>query len=395
MTKANRPTNLLGGERITTVEQILEKNKTKYYTFAQPPNELALGSGEKLGPITLAYETYGELNLQKSNAILVLHALSGDAHAARFYEGDPNPGWWDNFIGPGKGLDTDKYFVICSNVIGGCKGSTGPSSINPKTCKQYGTDFPIVTIGDIVNAQRHLMDHLGIEKLLTVIGGSMGGMQVLQWMVAYPDRIRSAIPIATTMKHTPQQIAFNEVGRQSVMADPNWKKGHYYGSAIPSKGLALARMIGHITYMSDISMAEKFGRRVKPYKEPHKFAAEFEVEGYLRYRGDNFVKRFDANSYLYITKAVDYFNILNGHILANIFKGLKAKVLVIAFKLDWLYPAYQSQEIVKACKLAGVDASYCEINSTYGHDAFLLEVEEESHLIRNFLNTVSNGKNGD
>jgi len=296
-------------------------------------------------------------------------------------------------IGPGKGLDTNKYFVICSNVIGGCKGSTGPSSINPKTGQPYGLDFPIVTIGDMVNAQRHLIEHLGIDKLLTVIGGSMGGMQALQWMVAYPDRIRSAIPIATTMKHTPQQIAFNEVGRQAILADPNWKKGRYYGSAIPAKGLAVARMIGHITYMSDVSMAAKFGRRFRANKEPYKFGAEFEVEGYLRYRGDNFVKRFDANSYLYITKAIDYFNILNGKRLGDIFNGVKAKVLVIAFKSDWLYPAYQSQEIVKACKLAGVDTTYCEINSTYGHDAFLLEIEEEADLIKHFLNTVSNGNN--
>ena len=369
----------------------MENTETKYFTFAQPPDELTLESGEKLGPITLAYETYGELNQQKSNAVLVVHALSGDAHVARLHEGDPNPGWWDNMVGPGKGLDTNKYFAICSNVIGGCKGSTGPSSINPKTGQTYGLDFPIITIGDMVNAQRHLIDHLGIEKLLTVIGGSMGGMEVLQWMVAYPDRVRSAIPIATTMKHTPQQIAFNEVGRQAIMADSNWKRGHYYGGAVPAKGLAVARMIGHITYMSDASMVEKFGRRVRADREPFKFAAEFEVEGYLRYRGDNFVKRFDANSYLYITKAIDYFNLLNGHSLSDIFKGLKAKVLVIAFKSDWLYPAYQSQEIVKALKLAGVDASYCEINSSYGHDAFLLEIEEETHLIKHFLSTVTNG----
>ena len=246
----------------------------------------------------------------------------------------------------------------------------------------------------MVNAQARLIDHLGIEKLLAVIGGSMGGMQVLQWMVSYPERIRSAIPIATTMKHTPQQIAFNEVGRQAIMADPDWKNGHYYGSVVPAKGLAVARMIGHITYMSDASMAEKFGRRVREDKEPFKFGAEFEVEGYLRYRGDNFVKRFDANSYLYITKAIDYFNILNGNNIATIFKGLKAKVLVISFKSDWLYPSYQSQEIVKACKLAGVDTTYCEINSTYGHDAFLLETEQETQLIKHFLNTVSNGHNG-
>ena len=380
-------------EKFTAVNMSLENTETKYFTFGHPPDELILDSGEKLGPTTLVYETYGELNKQKSNSVLVLHALSGDAHAAGFRKGDVAPGWWDSFIGPGKGLDTSKYFVVCSNIIGGCKGSTGPSSTNPKTGQPYGLDFPIITIGDMVNSQKHLIDHLGIDKLLTVIGGSMGGMQVLQWMVAYPERIRSAIPIATTMKHTPQQIAFNEVGRQAIMADSNWKKGRYYGSAIPAKGLSVARMIGHVTYMSDVSMAEKFGRKFKTNKEPYKFGAEFEVEGYLHYRGDNFVKRFDANSYLYITKAIDYFNILNGKRLADIFKGLKAKVLVIAFKSDWLYPAYQSQEIVKACKLAGVDATYCEIYSTYGHDAFLLEIEEEGDLITHFLNTVSNGNN--
>ena len=364
---------------------------TEYFTFAHPPNKLNLESGESLGPVTLAYETYGKLNEQNSNAILVVHALSGDAHAAGFHEGDEKPGWWDVMIGPGKGLDTEKYFVICSNVIGGCKGSTGPSSINLDTKQPYGLDFPIMTIGDMVNAQRHLIDQLEIKKLLCVVGGSMGGMQVLQWMISYPDRIRSAIPIATAMKHSPQQIAFDEVGRQAIMADPNWNKGRYYGRSPPAKGLAVARMIGHITYMSDISMTEKFGRRFKADKELFKFSPEFEVEGYLKYRGDNFVKRFDANSYLYITKAIDYFNILNGKNIHEVFKGLKAKVLVIAFKSDWLYPAYQSLEIVKACKLAGVDATYCEINSTYGHDAFLLEVDEETHMIKHFLKTVSNG----
>jgi homoserine O-acetyltransferase len=373
----------------------LENVETKKFTFAKPPQDLNLESGEKLGPVSIAYETYGELNATKSNAVLVLHALSGDAHAAGYRKGESTAGWWNNMIGPGKGLDTQKYFVICSNVIGGCQGSTGPSSLNPKTGKPYGVDFPLVTIGDMVNAQRYLVDNLEIGKLLAVVGGSMGGMQVQQWMVAYPERIRSAIPIATALKHTPQQIAFNEVGRQAVMADPNWRRGNYYGSTVPAKGLAVARMIGHITYMSDSSMAEKFGRRFKADKEPFKFAADFEVEGYLQYRGDKFVKRFDANSYLYITKAIDYFNILNGHNLNDIFKGLRAKVMIIAFKSDWLYPSYQSQEIVKALKLAGVDASYCEIDSTYGHDAFLLEEEEETHLIQHFLQTVSNGKNGD
>ncbi|MDQ1279882.1 MAG: homoserine O-acetyltransferase/O-succinyltransferase [Thermoproteota archaeon] len=363
--------------------------ETKYFSFSNPLNEFFLESGEKFGPITLAYETYGELNEEKSNAILVLHALSGDAHVAGFHKGENDPGWWDAMVGPGKGLDTEKYFVICSNILGGCKGSTGPSSINPRTNKQYGLDFPIITVKDIVNAQCHLINHLGIHKLLTVIGGSMGGMQVLQWAVSYPDRICSAIPIATALKHEPQQIAFNEVGRQAIMADPNWEMGNYYGHSVPAKGLSVARMIGHITYMSDISMGEKFGRNVKANKEQFKFSPEFEVEGYLKYRGDNFVKRFDANSYLYITKAIDRFDLLNGKKLGDVFKALKAKILVIAFKSDWLYPAYQSLEIVKACKLAGVDSSYCEISSTYGHDAFLLEIEEESQLIRDFLKTVS------
>jgi len=365
--------------------------ETNYYTFNNP-TELILESGEKLEPITLAYEAYGKLNQQKSNAILVLHALSGDAHAAGLHIGDKHPGWWDAIIGPGKALDTTKYFVLCSNVLGGCKGSTGPESTNPKTGKPYGTDFPIITIQDMVNAQRRLIDHLEIDKLLTVVGGSMGGMQVLQWMVSYPDKILSAIPIATTMKHSPQQIAFNEVGRQAIMADNKWNSGDYYGRSSPDRGLAVARMVGHITYMSDVSMAEKFGRRRKNYGRPFKFGTDFEIEGYLRYRGNNFVKRFDANSYLYITKAIDYFNILNGKMISKIFKGLKAKVLVVAFKSDWLYPAYQSREIVKACKLAGIDTTYCEINSTYGHDAFLLEVKEETHLIKHFLRTVSNGQ---
>ncbi|MFH0749003.1 MAG: homoserine O-acetyltransferase [Candidatus Bathyarchaeota archaeon] len=365
--------------------------ETQYFTFAGPPKELLLDSGEKLGPITLAYEAYGSLNPQKSNAILVLHALSGDAHAAGFHHGEQDPGWWDAMIGPGKALDTEKYFVICSNVIGGCRGSTGPSSINPQTNKPYSLDFPTITIRDMVAAQRYLIKHLKIENLLAVVGGSMGGMQVLQWMVSYPNLIKSAIPIATTMKHSPQQIAFNEVGRQAIMADQNWEEGNYYGRTLPDKGLAVARMIGHITYMSDTSMATKFGRRLKADRQLLKFSQDFEVEGYLRYRGDHFVKRFDANSYLYITEAIDHFNILHEKSIHDVFRGLQAKVLVIAFKSDWLYPIYQSQELVRACKLSGVDASYCEINSTYGHDAFLLEVDEETHLFKHFLKTVFNG----
>ena len=362
--------------------------ETKELSFASPPDELLLDSGEKLGPVTLAYETYGTLNDNKSNAILVMHALSGDAHAAGLHAGEQNPGWWDDMIGPGKGLDTNKYFVICSNVIGGCKGSTGPSSIDPRTEKPYALSFPSITIKDMVEAQRRLIDHLNIKKLLSVVGGSMGGMQALQWVVSYPDRMRSAVPIATTLKHAPQQIAFDEVGRQAVMADVNWRDGDYYGRPLPARGLAVARMVGHITYMSDASMAEKFGRQQKSNEQPSKFGADFEVEGYLRYRGDNFVKRFDANSYLYITKAMDRFDLLASKKLSEVFKGVKAKILLIAFKSDWLYPTYQSQEILKACKLSGVDATFVEVNSTYGHDAFLLEVNEETHLLKHFLEGV-------
>ena len=370
--------------------------ETKYFHFALPPEGFTLESGEKLGPITVAYETYGKLNDQRSNAILALHALSGDAHAAGFHEGDEKPGWWDDMIGPGKAFDTNKYFVICSNVLGGCKGTTGPSSVNPKTGKQFGLDFPIISISDMVNVQKHLIDHFGIDQLLSVAGGSMGGMQALEWLTAYPDKLRSAIVIATAVKHSPQQIAFHEVGRQAIMADPHWKDGHYYGGHHPAKGLAVARMIGHITYMSEISMGEKFGRRPGDEK-PHKFSAGSEVEDYLYNRGNHFVKRFDANSYLYITRAIDSFDVSRGKNLYEVFKGIKAKVLVLAFKSDWLYPASQSLEIVRACKSAGIDTTYCEIDSTYGHDAFLLEVEEETHLVKYFLQKVflENGVKGD
>jgi homoserine O-acetyltransferase/O-succinyltransferase len=370
---------------MTAHEKGLGIVETQYYTFAEPSDELILESGEKLGPITLAYETYGKLNAAKSNAVLILHALTGDAHAAGFHRGDKNPGWWDNMIGPGKGFDTNEYFVICSNVIGGCRGSTGPSSVNPKTGRPYGLDFPVVTIRDMVNAQVRLIDSMGIGKLLSVAGGSMGGMQVLEWAVSHPHRIRSAIPMATTAVHSPQQIAFNEVGRQAIMADPNWNDGNYYGRRLPVKGMSVARMVGHITYMSDESMSEKFGRRFKEIKQAFKFSPEFEVEGYLQYRGDNFIKRFDPNSYLYVTKAIDYFDLSNGHGLHNLLKGLRVRFLIIAFKSDWLYPAYQSQEIARACKRAGVEAVYLELNSTYGHDAFLVEVDEQTHLVTHFL----------
>lgn len=361
---------------------------TKQYQFAFPPGELVLENGEKLGPITVAYETYGKLNEKKSNAILILHALTGDAHAAGLHKGEQKPGWWDDMIGPGKGFDTEKYFVICSNILGGCKGTTGPCSINAKTGKRYGLEFPLISVPDMVEVQRQLIDYLGIDKLLSVAGGSMGGMQALQWLAAYPERIRSSIIIATAAKHSAQQIALNEVGRQAIMADPNWKDGDYYGGHLPARGLAVARMVGHITYMSEISMGEKFGRRLRENEPSRKFGIDFEVENYLHDRGNHFVNRFDANSYLYITKAIDSFDVSRGKPLYEVFRGVQGKALVLSFKSDWLYPASQSLDIVRACKLAGIETTYCDIDSTYGHDAFLLEIEEESHLVKHFLQKV-------
>ncbi len=359
--------------------------------FATVAEDLVLESGEKLGPVTLAYETYGELNADRSNAVLICHALSGDAHIAGYHKGEKKPGWWDDMVGHGKAFDTDKYYVICSNVLGGCKGSTGPGSVNPKTGVPYGLHFPLITIGDMVKAQQLLIKHLDIDKLRSVAGGSMGGMQALEWLRTAPDKLESAILIATAAMHSPQQIAFNEVGRQAIMADSHWQDGNYYEGRAPSKGLAVARMVGHITYMSETSMLDKFGRQQKNEKQPFKFTADFEVEGYLQNKGDSFVKRFDANSYLYITKAMDFFDLTEEKPLHEIFKGLDAKLLVIAFRSDWLYPVWQSQQIVKACKIAGLNATYCEIDSTYGHDAFLLEIEQEAHLVSHFLKRVSNG----
>jgi homoserine O-acetyltransferase len=362
--------------------------ETKYFTFAEPPNELQLESGKKLGPITLAYETYGEMNEDKSNCILILHALSGDAHVAgKHHPDDRKPGWWDSMVGPGKAFDTNKYFVICSNVIGGCKGSTGPSSIDPATGKPYGLRFPVVTISDMVNAQKHLIDHLGIKQLLCVVGGSMGGMQALQWAVSYPDMVKLAIPIATTARLSAQAIAFHAVGRHAIMADPNFANGDYYGKAIPSAGLRIARMIGHITYLSDQAMHRKFGRGLQDKTAPSfDFVTDFQVESYLNYQGDEFVKRFDANSYLYITKAMDYFDLSqpSGDLRRELARA-KAAFLVISFSSDWLFPSYMSKEIVTALRRNNIDVTYTEIQSDSGHDAFLLETETLTNLIVNFL----------
>jgi homoserine O-acetyltransferase/O-succinyltransferase len=350
-------------------------------------DSLSLDNGATLSPVVVAYETYGRLNDTRSNAILVLHAFSGDAHAAGISPETGKPGWWDSMIGPGKAFDTDKYFVICSNVLGGCRGTTGPGSINPVTGKRYAMTFPGITITDMVRLQKMLIDSLGIRKLLSVSGGSMGGMQALQWAVAYPDSIESAIPIATTACHSAQQIAFNEVGRQAILFDPDWNEGNYYDGKPPARGLAVARMVGHITYMSDESMRQKFGRRLRSKdKFGFDFSVDFEVESYLRYRGGEFVNRFDANSYLYITKAMDYFDLANGgQSLAAVFESTRARFLVISFTSDWLYPSYQSVEIVRALRSRNVDVAYCELPSNYGHDAFLVEVGEQTELIRGFL----------
>jgi len=350
-------------------------------------DSISLDGGAALAPVDVAYETYGELNARKSNAILILHAFSGDAHAAGISPETGKPGWWDNMIGPGKAFDTNKYFVICSNVLGGCRGTTGPPSINPATGRPYGMAFPVITIRDMVRLQKMLIDHLGIARLLSMSGGSMGGMQALEWAVSYPESVVSAIPIASTARHSAQQIAFNEVGRQAIIADPDWCEGNYYSGKPPARGLAVARMVGHITYMSDDSMREKFGRRLRGKNSfGYDFEVDFEVESYLRYRGNEFVNRFDANSYLYITKAMDYFDLANGDgSLAAAFERAQARFLVISFSSDWLYPSYQSQEIVRALRSRNVDVAYCELPSNYGHDAFLVDVGEQTELVRGFL----------
>jgi len=350
-------------------------------------DSISLDNGATLAPVEVAYETYGKLNASKSNAILVLHAFSGDAHAAGISHETGKPGWWDNMIGPGKGFDTNRYFVICTNVLGGCRGTTGPASINPATGCPYGMSFPVITIGDMVRLQKMLVDWFGIPRLLSVSGGSMGGMQALEWAVAYPDRVVSAIPIAATTRHSAQQIAFNEVGRQAIMADPDWNGGNYYGKQPPARGLAVARMVGHITYMSDESMREKFGRRLRG-KESVSFGfdVDFEVESYLRYRGSQFVNRFDANSYLYITKAMDYFDLTSGRgSVADALRAASARFLVISFSSDWLYPSYQSQEMVRALRRRNCDVAYVELQANYGHDSFLVDVAEQAELVRGFL----------
>lgn len=358
--------------------------ETKYLHIEEP---IKLESGKTIEDVTVAYETYGKLNKEKSNAILICHALTGDSHAAGWHKGDRKPGWWEIVIGPGKALDTEKYFIICSNVLGGCMGTTGPSSINPKTGKEYGIDFPVITIKDMVDVQKKLVESFNINQLYSVIGGSMGGMQVLQWVVSYPKMMRKAILIATTARSSPQQIAFNEVGRQSIFSDPNWNDGNYYEkNDIPKNGLSVARMIAHITYLSDESMYLKFGRDLQDKDEiSYDLGMDFQVESYLHHQGESFVKRFDANSYLFITKAVDLFDLSVNNSLVDGFKDIEAKIEVISVDSDWLYPTEQSTEIVTALSANEVEVSFSEIKSNYGHDAFLLEKGQLNYIMSKFL----------
>ncbi|MBU0650931.1 homoserine O-acetyltransferase [bacterium] len=359
--------------------------KTEYF---QLDKELVLDSGKKLGSITVAYETYGSLNSSKDNVIVVLHALSGDAHAAgKHSKDDKKFGWWDDMIGPGRALDTNKYFVVCSNFLGGCSGTTGPNSINPQTNKPYGLKFPVITISDMTRVQKALLDYLGVKKVLNVIGGSMGGMQAMDWIIQYPDMVKSAIVIAAAARLSAEAIAFDAVGRNAIMSDPNWNNGDYYDKEVPGSGLAIARMIGHITYLSREAMHDKFGRKLQDKEHfGYDFSKDFQVESYLDYQGLRFVERFDANSYLYITKAMDYFDLTDKYgSLEKAFENIKSKVLVLSYSSDWLFPPIQSEEIVDALTRLDKDVSYCNLESSKGHDAFLLEYAEQSKIVSGFI----------
>lgn len=366
--------------------------------MVEPERPLELECGKAFGPVDVAYETYGTLNAAQDNAVLICHALSGNAHVAGLNSPkDKKPGWWDVMVGPGKGIDTNKYFVICSNFLGGCSGTTGPSSVNPATGKPYGLDFPIITVADMVRVQKLLLEKLGIKKLLAVIGGSIGGMQVLQWAIAYPDFVQAAIPIATTTHLGAQSIAFDAVGRNAILADPNFSGGQYVNGKGPATGLAIARMIGHITYLSEQGMREKFGRELRNSDHySYDFSSEFSVETYLDYQGQSFVERFDANSYLYITKAADYFDLVREHgSLKQAFADVRCRFLVISFGSDWLFTPAQSRAIVNALVANHKDVSFCDIRSPYGHDAFLLEPKTLGILLSGFLNATRHpGANG-
>ena len=352
-------------------------------------NPLKLDAGVELTPFQIAYKTYGTLNAARSNAVLICHALTGDQHVASVHPVTKKSGWWETMVGPGRPIDTERYFVICPNVVGACMGTTGPSSTDPQTGKPWGLAFPVITIRDIVRAQAMLLDHLGIESLFAVAGGSMGGMQVLQWAASYPQRVFCALPIACATRHSAQNIAFHEVGRQAIMADPEWRAGRYLLEGTnPRRGLAVARMGAHITYLSDAALHRKFGRKFQDRANPtFSFDADFEVESYLRHQGISFVERFDANSYLYLTRAMDYFDLAAdyGDVLARAFKGAPARFCVVSFTSDWLFPTSESRAIVHALNASSARVSFAEIVTDKGHDAFLLDEPELFAIVRGFL----------
>jgi homoserine O-acetyltransferase len=361
-----------------------------------PDRPLKLDAGQELSPFQIAYQTYGALNEARSNAVLICHALTGDQHVANANPVTGKPGWWEVLIGPGRIIDTDRFFVICPNVIGGCLGSTGPASINPATGKVYGLDLPVITIRDMVRAQVMLVDHLGIDRLFSVVGGSMGGMQVLEWAASYPERVFCALPIATGARHSSQNIAFHEVGRQAVMADPDWRGGKYIEAGVrPEKGLAVARMAAHITYLSEAALHRKFGRNLQDREAlTFGFDADFQIESYLRHQGMTFVDRFDANSYLYMTRAMDYFDLAADHggRLAEAFRGTKTRFCVVSFTSDWLFPTEESRTVVHALNAAGASVSFVEIETDRGHDAFLLDEPELFSAIGGFIASAARAR---
>jgi homoserine O-acetyltransferase len=361
-----------------------------------PDRPLKLDAGVELSPFQIAYKTYGALNAQRSNAVMICHALTGDQHVASIHPVTGKQGWWETMVGPGRPIDTERYFVICANVMGACMGTSGPSSTNPATGEPWGLDFPVITIRDMVRAQAMLLDELGIETLFAVAGGSMGGMQVLQWAASYPQRVFAALPFAAAPRHSAQNIAFHEVGRQAVMADPEWRQGRYLlEGGNPRRGLAVARMGAHITYLSDAALHRKFGRRLQDRSNPtFSFDADFEVESYLRHQGSSFVERFDANSYLYLTRAMDYFDLAAdyGGVLANAFKGAQTRFCVVSFTSDWLFPTSDSRAIVHALNAGGARVSFAEITTDKGHDAFLLDEPELFAITRGFLEAAAKAR---
>jgi homoserine O-acetyltransferase len=357
---------------------------------------LPLDSGGALASLTVAYQTYGTLDAARANAVLVCHALTGDQHVANVHPVTGKPGWWTAMVGPGRPIDTDRLFVICANVVGGCLGTTGPASLNPATGRAYGLDLPIITIRDMVRAQAMLVDHLGIETLFCVAGGSMGGMQVLQWAALYPERVFSAMPIATGARHSSQNIAFHEVGRQAVMADPDWRQGRYLDDGTrPEKGLSVARMAAHVTYLSDQALHAKFGRKLQDRAAPtFSFDADFQIESYLRHQGRSFVERFDANSYLYMTRAMDYFDLAADFdgLLSRAFRGTKTRFCVVSFTSDWLFPTAEARAVVHALNAGGASVSFVEIETDKGHDAFLLDLPDLVATSRGFVQSAARAR---